>query len=208
MPTVKELRLTCKQKGIKGYSKWKKAQLIQMCSETTSRKQKNKRLFAKQFLYTKGIKKNDTGHWYIPHEVTKEELYNFAKSQKDIQRGDVVRPAGQYRNLNTYVWDGKHLVELDSQLDEYGNLPLAFSYPEFDLTYWDKNPPRNKYDRYDSLIRHNDFRWIDKQSDLGRLIKEQIQNNKYGMVTLGGVKFGVVQERKFGVTRESAEDYQ
>ena len=34
MPTVKELKKMCKEKGIKGYSRWKKAELMENCYDT------------------------------------------------------------------------------------------------------------------------------------------------------------------------------
>ena len=65
-----------------------------------------------------------------------------------IERGDIVQFEKEcYRNDFKLIWDGKKLINLEFDVDEYGNLPKQFTMDEFSVDYWDK------------AIAHNYIRW-------------------------------------------------
>jgi hypothetical protein len=116
------------------------------------------------------------------HEITltDEEWATFDLSStiqqyvtKDWVRGDVVGVTNTegygYRNTGKYMWDGKKLVQLNDEYDEYGHVPSKFMVgKEFDnAMYWSK------------VIDHNEFVYA-------TFAKQNIKN----LVQIeGGIKF-------------------
>lgn len=87
------------------------------------------------------------------HEITLSEAFpdvwepaKIAKIIKkyvtsDWMRGDVIGIKNVedygYRNVGKYMWDGKKLVELSEEFDEYGHVPYEFLVgKEFHAMYW------------------------------------------------------------------------
>lgn len=82
----------------------------------------------------------------------------------DWMRGDVIGIKNiknyGYRNVGKYMWDGRKLVELDEEYDEYGHVPIEFLVgKEFHAMYW-----RN-------TIVHNELVYA-------KFIKKDLQNVK------------------------------
>lgn len=80
-----------------------------------------------------------------------------------LQRGDIVKPFYMmYRNYDTYIYDGKTLIDMDYLIDDNGVLPRVFTcprpypimyfrdldtdnlvWPDFTLTYsYEQTPPK------------------------------------------------------------------
>ncbi len=92
--------------------------------------------------------------------------------------GDVIGPR-EYRNWWTYIHDGKGLIHLYGDVDDYGTVPPEMAYPQFPLTYWTNH------------IDHNTVRWIRKDSDLGKAIQSAIKN-KRDIVIIDGKKWKII----------------
>jgi hypothetical protein len=56
-----------------------------------------------------------------------------------IKRGDIIKiGASEYRNDGKYIYDGKEVLNLYPNIDDYGSVPPSFeiSNTEFDPYYW------------------------------------------------------------------------
>nr|QBK84724.1 MAG: hypothetical protein LCDPAC01_02050 [Pithovirus LCDPAC01] len=68
-----------------------------------------------------------------------------------LKRGDLVKFEGYcgYRNEGTMIYDGKNIIELEFDHDEYGHIPSSFHViTEFLPRYWEQ-------------IKHNSYVWFD-----------------------------------------------
>ncbi len=52
------------------------------------------------------------------------------------KRGDAILVRDAPRNDNRVFWDGSKVINQEYQLDDYGNVPLGFSFPEFSISYF------------------------------------------------------------------------
>ncbi|MFS8159577.1 MAG: hypothetical protein ACMG6E_05075, partial [Candidatus Roizmanbacteria bacterium] len=111
----------------------------------------------------------------------------------DLRRGDVLHCVwvGDYRNLGKYLWDGKKVVSLDFDLDDYGSIPPQFSALEFPLGYFSdaiENNRINWLSPYQTKQVTNDFRLqevpmeVESAHDLVRISK----------VTIGATTFSLL----------------
>jgi len=67
----------------------------------------------------------------------------------EIRRGDVVQFFCVVdRNDYKVMWDGDKCIALEVEMDEYGNTPQSFMFPEFAIKY------------FSSSIDHNRFVWL------------------------------------------------
>jgi hypothetical protein len=105
------------------------------------------------------------------NEITSESLINLIiqnvdLSQFPLRRGDILRLdwIPKYRNNGKLIWTGEKLITLDTSLDNYGNLPREFSFPEFSLNHFHKT------------IDHNNIIWL-SLSNIDELIKNYIREN-------------------------------
>ena len=89
------------------------------------------------------------------------------KSNIDLNRGDFVRiEEGTYRNDGLFIFDGKQLIDLESDLDDYGYLPEQFkSLKEFPLGYH----------HGEDGITHNSIIWL----DYVEILDECLENVRY-----------------------------
>lgn len=89
-----------------------------------------------------------------------------------LKRGDVLKidPENAYRNENTYLWDGKQVITLFDEIDEYGSLP-----PSFEITDQNNLEPETYFDH----VTHNRIIW------LSQAIRDRIVLNDDGG---GGLK--------------------
>lgn len=84
-----------------------------------------------------------------------------------LKRGDIVHfeQFGDYRNDGKYIYDGTKLLPLDTDYDDYGQLPLEFKVPtEFPPRYWSEYIDHNvfvpvDFERFrDEMIAHVVYR--------------------------------------------------
>jgi hypothetical protein len=69
-----------------------------------------------------------------------------SENRNTIQRGDLIQLEWlQYRNDGGYLWDGENVINLYYDIDDYGSVPLSFSFPEFPFRY------------FENVIVHNDL---------------------------------------------------
>lgn len=80
-----------------------------------------------------------------PRVVVEEGTYLFnpddmAILRPHLRRGDILEnilSSGE-RALGLYIYDGEKVVELDGELDDYGNIPKEFVvFKDFNPNYWD-----------------------------------------------------------------------
>lgn len=96
-------------------------------------------------------------------------LKNHKPAQwKALRCGDVIRFRDQYRDTDTFFFDGKTIVEMYSNVD-YGVVPPNMAYPQFPFTYWNA-----------TQITYHPMRWVRKTSDLGRRIRNLRTKNEDG----------------------------
>lgn len=83
------------------------------------------------------------------NEITIEIFDNI-----DIFRGDILRLGGSNRfgNAGKFIWTGEKIIELDYTLDDYGNIPKEFTFPEFSL------------DHFHDSVSHNAIIWLSPDS--------------------------------------------
>ena len=111
-------------------------------------------------------------------EFSKEDLRMINKkilpnlNKLPLLRGDIIHLAwvGEYRNSGKLIWTGERVVELDTNIDEYGSVPKEFSFPEFPIDYF-----------YDS-IDHNNLIWI-SQDKVQEIIKNFDEKTQKSFVT-------------------------
>ncbi len=78
-----------------------------------------------------------------------------------LVRGDVIFLGWEsgYRNIGKLMWNGEKVIELDYDLDDYGNVPSCMQFPEF--------PP----DHFTDSIAHNEIFCLSLDS------QKELQNN-------------------------------
>lgn len=98
----------------------------------------------------------DFGEWEEdPEHILLAESI-LRRSNPDLQRGDLMRISGwKYRNDGVFIYDGQHFINLDSTVDDYGNVPEQFTIEEFPIDYWYDNSGNGGID-------HNTVVWIPK----------------------------------------------
>lgn len=89
---------------------------------------------------------------------------------KHFQRGDIIHfeQFDSYRNDGKYIYDGKKLIQLDTDYDDYGQVPEEFKVPqEFPPEYWQLS------------IEHNVHTSFDKESFIDQLVANIVYKKKY-----------------------------
>ncbi len=128
--------------------------------------------------------------WDIPEElipdsseniITEEEgkisLDYLTKEKFDIRRGDLVRLVSRIgsRNSGIAIYNGKEVIDLESEIDDYGYLPKEFKViDEFPIGYFHLNYKESdkgeEYDWYD-FITHNTIVWFDHKPYLPEILR-------------------------------------
>ncbi len=83
---------------------------------------------------------------FLGDETLVKNLSEYVQNRlPKIKRGDLVNLLDE-----TYIWDGKRIMELDYTFDQYGHLPKQFqvSHSEFSPLWWK------------DTIRHNSIFWL------------------------------------------------
>jgi hypothetical protein len=77
-------------------------------------------------------------------EITKVIDKDFI-NENLLKRGDVLylNWVGSYRNDGKFLWDGKKVVNLDYEDDDYGSVPKEFAFPEFRPDYFSESIVHN-----------------------------------------------------------------
>jgi len=77
-------------------------------------------------------------------EMTKAITKDFI-NENLLKRGDVLYLSwvASYRNDGKFLWDGKQVVNLDYEDDDYGSVPKEFTFPEFRPDYFSESIVHN-----------------------------------------------------------------
>ena len=120
-------------------------------------------------------------------------IYPYIK-EREILRGDILHFEwlGSYRNVGKAIWSGDHIIPLDHDLDDYGNLPKEFQFPEFPL------------DHFYRSIAHNQIIWLSKES-----VNEAIRNfnEETQLSTISDTKGKKYPVRVYTTRRYSKDDF-
>jgi hypothetical protein len=118
---------------------------------------------AKEYVYPKWVEKAwkeglfnfniETGGWKY-NNPKYERNYKFELNPKkdyNIKRGDTICFGGRvYRNDGVWIWDGEKIIELETDIDDYGSVPNSFKVgKEFHPNHWIK------------IIDHNTIIWLE-----------------------------------------------
>lgn len=87
----------------------------------------------------------------IIHETSLDKLNRllYPSVTKDWKRGDIISLSSHgyhYRNVGKFIYDGKTLVNLRYDIDDYGSIPEQFkAIEEFPINYWQYLIDHNRY---------------------------------------------------------------
>ena len=98
-------------------------------------------------------------------------------------RGDVINFDGNYRNDNKMIFDGTKLLQLYTDIDDYGSVP-----PEFvcgDL------PNEFNIGDFEKLIDHNFINWLSKDT-LKKIEIDKKDKEIYGKVSIKGKTWSIL----------------
>jgi hypothetical protein len=120
---------------------------------------------AKEYQYPKWIESawqngyfseynNETKGWkYKNPNKQKNYKFEFNPIQKyDIKCGDIINFQGSYRNEGKWIWDGTKIVNLDTEVDDYGSVPPEFKVgKDFQPNHWI------------DVVDHNSIIWLEDE---------------------------------------------
>jgi len=112
-----------------------------------------------------------------------------------INRGDIICFGGRvYRNEGVWIWDGKKIIPLDTELDEYGGLPSEFKVgKEFAPDHWIK------------IIEHNTIIWL--EDELFDQIEFYKENNKiYGKLKIFNKEYKILIQEADDLNEEEIRE--
>jgi hypothetical protein len=103
-----------------------------------------------------------------------------------MTRGDVIHFSGdEYRNNNKMIFDGDKLIELHTEVDDYGSVPPIFvvgdNEGEFDIG------------DFEDLIDHNSINWLSKEK-LQEIELFQKKESIFGKVVIKGTTWKILFE--------------
>ena len=137
-----------------------------MATEHTGKKWIYDAICSNKFKYDTETKQYYYSNPAYPHKLYKK-IYD-PKSIPTIKRGDIINFEGSYRNDNKLIFDGEKLIELYTEIDDYGSVPPKFKVgKEFKPNHWI------------NVIDHNTIIWL--EDDILDTIKI---NNQTGYVTI------------------------
>jgi hypothetical protein len=134
---------------------------------------------AKEYQYPKWIESawqngyfseynNETKGWkYKNPNKEKNYRFEFNPIQKNnIKRGDIINFEGSYRNEGKWIWDGTKIVNLYTEVDDYGSVPPEFKVgKDFQPNHWI------------DIVDHNSIIWL--EDELFENIEIYTKNNQY-----------------------------
>jgi hypothetical protein len=117
-------------------------------------------------VYTISIRNNnvgiplvDNGNLLTPKQLSWLTQW-IRQAHPKPQRGDIVHLKEQigYRNNGVYLYDGKSVIALDRDVDDYGALPPNFVVLDpkrgnFPIRYWSKTIDHNEYVWFDAPLK-------------------------------------------------------
>lgn len=112
-----------------------------------------------------------------------------------IRRGDTICFGGRkYRNEGVWIWDGKKIIPLDTDIDDYGSVPTEFKVgKEFAPDHWSK------------IIEHNCL--IHLEDELFDQIEFYKENNKiYGKVKIFDKEYKIVIQEADDLNEEEIRE--
>lgn len=97
--------------------------------------------------------------YYVPKGTKPRDMLRVLQDREVVLiEGDLVALEGpRYRNENLYIFNGKSLIELDDDIDEYGALPPRFHVFENGIpaNYWSHDSKKGL-----EGISHNNIVWL------------------------------------------------
>lgn len=137
-------------------------------------------------------RKKTVAFWDIPEEIIANDdddedcniitdekrkiMLKYLIDQKfNIKRGDLIRLSSRvgYRNNGVAIYNGKEIIDLESEIDDYGYLPKEFKViDEFPIGYFHSNfkGTGETEDGYE-FITHNSIIWFDHKPYLPEILK-------------------------------------
>jgi len=111
-------------------------------------------------------------------EELQQALQYLHKIDADLVKGDLVifDAVEGYRNTGVAIFDGINIIDLASELDDYGNLPQSFRVIEggVPIRYWEFLDETNE----GRGITHNRIVWFDHS----KVLQQCLANIKFGLV--------------------------
>ena len=112
-----------------------------------------------------------------------------------IKRGDTICFGGRvYRNEGVWICDGKKIISLDTDIDDYGSVPAEFKVgKEFAPNHWIK------------IIEHNTIIWL--EDELYDQIKFYKENNKiYGKLMIFDKEYTILIQEADDLNEEEIRE--
>jgi len=122
---------------------------------------------------------------FVPFTTDEEEYDEILEYLKgaDLRRGDlIVGLDNGYRNNDVSIYDGRNIVELYTEIDDYGSLPPEFRAIEnnIPIRYW-----KNKNDTVVGRgIDHNSIVWVSTHLLLPYINNIQTKKDSKGKVVI------------------------
>jgi hypothetical protein len=97
----------------------------------------------------------------------------------NIKRGDIINFEGSYRNESKWIWDGIKLINLYTEIDDYGSVPPNFKVgKDFQPNHWV------------GIVDHNNIIWL--EDELFENIDIYTNNNNiYGRVKIFNINYNI-----------------
>lgn len=158
---------------------------------------KNERWFYDAFSFGNMIYDSEQSLYkYFNKKYSNRNYTKTFDPKSFMSRGDVICFGGTYRNERKMIFDGKELLELYTEVDDYGSVPPTFlvgdNDDEFDIG------------DFELLVDHNSINWLSKDKLKEIEIYADINTNKIvGSVNIKGKKwkifFDIYEEYEFSI---------
>lgn len=131
---------------------------------------------------------------YSPSDLKDEIRSSIISSMHDLRRGDIVAMKDRnqtYRNNGKAIFDGKDIVPLYDDLDDYGSVPPTFFIgDEFPIMHWTSD------------VDHNQIVWIDTKAHRDQLldIKDHVVDESGDPIPMDGEETSFVNAKCFAAT--------
>ena len=101
---------------------------------------------------------DDYDEQLIANQIT--EALKVRPVKEFLKRGDVIHLGwgSNYRNNDKFLWDGKKVILLDYEMDDYGGVPKEFTFPEFRPDYFSESIDHNNIIRFSENKREEIIR--------------------------------------------------
>lgn len=131
-----------------------------------------------KFIYNDITKIYHYSNPKYPHKhYTK--TYNPKKVFPTIKRGDIINFEGSYRNENKLIFDGIKLIELYTEIDDYGSVPPQFKVgKDFKPNHWL------------NIIDHNGIVFLEDEL-YNKIEYFEVDNKKIGTIKIFDINYNI-----------------